>query len=30
MIYSDALDGMPAIVKDRLYGRLFELLAGER
>lgn len=29
MIYSDAFDGMPAIVKDRLYDRLFEVLAGK-
>jgi hypothetical protein len=29
MIYSDAFDGMPSIVKDRLYRRLFEVLSGK-
>lgn len=29
MIYSDAFDGMPAIVKTQLYGRLFQVLSGQ-
>lgn len=29
MIYSAAFDGMPPIVKDRLYHRLFEVLSGK-
>jgi len=29
MIYSDAFDGMPSIVKDRLYRRLFDVLSGK-
>ena len=29
MIYSEAFDGMPAIVKDQLYQRLFAVLTGK-
>jgi hypothetical protein len=29
MIYSEAFDGMPAVVKDRLYSRMFEVLTGK-
>lgn len=29
LIYSEAFDGMPAIVRDRVYRRLWEVLTGE-
>jgi len=29
LIYSEAWDGMPAVVKDRVYRRLWEVLSGK-
>jgi hypothetical protein len=29
MIYSDAFDGMPDIVKERVYRRLYDILSGK-
>jgi lysyl-tRNA synthetase class I len=29
MIYSAAFDGMPAVVRERVYQRLYEVLSGK-